>query len=114
MEIRRYWSGSANPCKLIFSFHYVTQVSLNTVRICALGRSCLYYMYRTNSRPTNLINWAVFLHIFIQPKLYQLALRPVTERILPTVRFDQETKCDISDFRRGKVEVIDFLGPSAV
>jgi hypothetical protein len=91
MEIRRYWSGSANPCKLIFSFRCVAQVSLNTVRICALGGSCLYYMCRTNSRPTILINWAVFLHILIQPKLYQPALRLVTERMLSIVRFDQET-----------------------
>jgi len=76
---------------------------------------CISHMYAVlTADATNLINWTVFLHILIQPKLYELALRPVTQPILPTTRFDKETLCDISYFCRGTVEVIAFLGHSAV
>jgi hypothetical protein len=86
--------GVQTPCKPLFPF-----------RCVAPGiprRECLYCICAALTvEPTNLINWTVFLHIFIHRKFYQLALRAVTQRILPIIRFDKETVCDISDFRRG-------------
>jgi hypothetical protein len=80
LEICTWWSGSANP-----SFH--SAVSPRCPSQEAVYIMCVILQVE----PTRLISWTVFLHILIHPKLYQLALRAVTERILSKIRFDKET-----------------------
>lgn len=59
----------ANPLKIPLCRPRITEHSADW---CPRREMFILHMCRTDSRPTDPINWTVFLHIFIQPKLYKL------------------------------------------